>query len=94
MRVVEFQDWATPPTSPDDDFGGGDDEDGSDDSNYNGYWLGFEWPSRSSFGPWTVRLDGAAGAPSLGRSWRTVDGRTNVLACGRWGEQSLAAARA
>lgn len=42
LRLVEFQDWHTPPPSSDNDYGGRCDSDSDGgDSNYNGYWPGF-----------------------------------------------------
>lgn len=43
LRLVQFQDWHTPPPSSDDDMGRDDDDDrfDSDDSNYNGWCPGF-----------------------------------------------------
>jgi hypothetical protein len=42
IRLIEFQDWHTPPTSSDDEYyGAGDDDEDSDDSNYNGFHPGF-----------------------------------------------------
>lgn len=44
IRIIEFQDWHTPPPSSDDEFDGGRDDEGdgddSDDSNYNGFHPG------------------------------------------------------
>jgi hypothetical protein len=42
IRLVEFQDWHTPPTSDDEDgfLGAGPDDDDSDDSNFNGFHPG------------------------------------------------------
>lgn len=45
LRIVEYQDWNTPPSSSDDDNGhggGAEDDDDFGDSNYNGYHPGFE----------------------------------------------------
>ncbi|CAD6214183.1 unnamed protein product [Miscanthus lutarioriparius] len=54
IRLIEFQDWHTPPTSSDDvkDFGGDDSDSG--DSNFNGYHPSFggggSWPRTTHFG--------------------------------------------
>ncbi|CAD6222371.1 unnamed protein product [Miscanthus lutarioriparius] len=62
IRIVEFQDWHTTTPSSDDEFyGAGDDED-SDDSNYNGFHLGFGGGAR----PRTTRFAGPD-EPRLGR---------------------------
>jgi hypothetical protein len=49
IRLVEFQDWHTPPTSSDEGFDGDDDYE-NNDSNYNGFHPGFQ--SRDSAGSW------------------------------------------
>lgn len=40
LRIIEFQDWHTPPPSSDKEMGARDSDD-SGDSNYNGYHPGF-----------------------------------------------------
>lgn len=68
MRIVEFQDWHTPPPSDDDDdFPGRRDCDSdSGDNNYNGYWPGFVESGGGGSCPRTTRYCGA-GDPRLGR---------------------------
>jgi hypothetical protein len=41
LRLIEFQDWHTPPLSDDDDYNHCDSESDSGDSNFNGYWPSF-----------------------------------------------------
>ena len=67
---MEFQDWRTPPPSPDlDDMfpghDGHDTSDDSDDSNYNGYHPGFIASSGAGRRPRTTRF-GGDGDPALG----------------------------
>lgn len=71
LRIVEVQDWHTPPTSSDDEAGWGrrDEDDDSGDSNYNGYHPGLDdHRSRSSRAPRTLRFGNAGngGGPTLG----------------------------
>jgi hypothetical protein len=67
LRLVEFQDWHTPPPSNDDDFYGGRGSDtDSGDSNYNGYWPGFTDSDGAGVRSRTTRF-GGDGDPSLGR---------------------------
>ena len=47
LRIIEFQDWHTPPPSSGDDYDAGGD---SDDSNYNRYDPGFGGGSGGSRG--------------------------------------------
>ena len=63
LRIIEFQDWHTPPPSSGDHYDIGDDED-SDDSNYNGFHPGFSSGGGGSR-PRTTRF-GGAGEPRLG----------------------------
>lgn len=69
MRLVEFQDWHTPPTSDDDDdsfLGHRDTDSDSGDSNYNGYWSGVVESRGAGSRPTTTRY-GGDGDPRLGR---------------------------
>jgi hypothetical protein len=62
LRLIEYQDWHTPPPSSDDEmFYGGESSDGGD-SNYNGYHPGFGGGAR----PRTTRFGGDSD-PRLGR---------------------------
>lgn len=88
LRIIEFQDWNTPPSSPDDEGGWGrrDEDDDSDDSNYNGYHPGLDdVPSRSRRAPTTTCFgnSGNGGGPVLGRgSGPTFRPRQQVLLVG------------
>jgi hypothetical protein len=81
IRLVEFQDWHTPPPSSDDNFnyGAGDEED-SDDSNYNGFHPGFSGGGGAR--PRTTRFAGGD-EPRLGRgsgpAFRAQDTRQLIL---------------
>jgi len=67
LRVVEYQDWHTPPPSDDDDYRRRDNSDSdSGDSNYNGYWPGFCDCGGAGARPRTSRFDGER-VPRLGR---------------------------
>lgn len=66
IRLIEFQDWHTLPTSSDDEFyGDGDDDGDSDDSNHNGVHPGFKSGGGRRTRPRTTCFAGG-GAPSLG----------------------------
>lgn len=64
IRIIEFQDWHTPPPSSNDGFDGGGDSD-SGDSNFNGYHPGFGGSCGGSR-PRTTRY-GGNDDPYLGR---------------------------
>ena len=64
LRLVEFQDWHTPPPSSDDGYA--DDDSDSGDSNFNGYWPGFSDRGGGGARPRTTRF-GGADDPHLGR---------------------------
>lgn len=65
LRLIEYQDWHTPPPSSDDEmFYGGESSD-SGDSNYNGYHPGFGGGGGGAR-PRTTRF-GGNGDPRLGR---------------------------
>ena len=77
LRIVEFQDWHTPPPSFDDDYGVGDEED-SDDSNYNGWHPGFGGGARPRMtcfaGPTEPRLGRGSGPrPGLDGKFFNLD---------------------
>lgn len=67
IRIVEFQDWSTPPPSFDEGPGGGNlDDDDSDDSHFNGH-PSMDMGGDRSHGPRTVRCtDAEDDAPHLG----------------------------
>lgn len=72
VRIIEFQDWNTPPSSPDDDGGGAKDDDDSGDNHYNGSHPSIDdAPSRSSHAPRMTRFanagNGDGGGPAFGR---------------------------
>jgi hypothetical protein len=72
LRIIEFQDWHTPPPSSGDDYYPGGDSDDSGDSNYNGYHPGFS----TGGGGALLRRGGA-----VSRSWvRTVFPGTGIEA--------------
>lgn len=58
IRMIEFQDWHTPPTSSDEGFDAGDEED-SNDINYNGFHPGFQASGGAGSRPRTSRFAGA-----------------------------------
>ncbi|CAD6336234.1 unnamed protein product [Miscanthus lutarioriparius] len=64
LRIIEFQDWHTPPTSWD-EWMGADGSDDSGDSNFNGYHPGFATRGGGGARPWTTRF-GGADEPRLG----------------------------
>jgi hypothetical protein len=68
IRIVEFQDWNSQPTSVDEDYRRDDSEhDGSDDSNHNRRHPGLDQGGDGYRGPRTVRCAGATDAdPRLG----------------------------
>lgn len=68
LRIMEFQDWHTPPPSSDEDYGYNDDED-SDDTNYNGFHPGFGDGGGTGARPRKTRFAGPD-EPRLGRGSR------------------------
>jgi hypothetical protein len=71
LRLVEFQDWHTPPPSSDNEFVAGDDS-GSGDSKYNGYCPGLwegdggpSWPRTMRFGGEDDLLLGYGSGPTF-----------------------------
>jgi hypothetical protein len=67
LRIVEYQDWHTPPPSDDEGFDPRDDED-SDDSNCNGFHPGFQHSGGGGARPRTTRF-GRAQDPRLQRNF-------------------------
>ena len=65
LRIVEFQDWHTPPPSSDEDMGYGDEDTDSGDSNYNGYHPGYGGGGGGRRRPRTTRF-GGRDEPRLG----------------------------
>ncbi|CAD6247774.1 unnamed protein product [Miscanthus lutarioriparius] len=66
LRIVEFQDWHTPPPSSDDEmYNAGDDDEDRDNSNYNGFHPGFSGDGSRSR-PRTTRF-GRDSDPALGK---------------------------
>ena len=69
IRIVEFQDWHTPPPSYDDeDDTYRDDDSDSGDNNFNGYHPGEQPSGGGGRRPRNTRL-GAAGDPRLSNGW-------------------------
>jgi hypothetical protein len=67
LRIVEYQDWHSPPPSEDEDYRRDDDSD-SGDSNCNGYWLGHSDRGGAGDRPRTTRF-GDARDPRMQRNY-------------------------
>lgn len=81
IRIIEFQDWHTPPPSSDEEFYGANDDEDTDDSNYNGFHPGFggggrgAQPQTTGFaGPEELHL-----GPGYGPSFWARETRRSVL---------------
>jgi hypothetical protein len=84
LRIVEFQDWHTPPPSSDDELGYGNDDsdDDSGDSNYNGYHPGFVASGGAGARPRTSRFAGPDEprlGPGHGPSFRARESRQPIV---------------
>jgi hypothetical protein len=88
LRIIEYQDWHTPPPSSDEEMDFGDDDSDSGDSNFNGYYPGFREggsgggrrrPRTTRFG----RSDEPRLGPGSGPACRPRDSRLSIVV-GKW----------
>jgi len=92
LRIIEFQDWHTPPTSNVEGYGYGDGDSGNSDSNFNGYWPSFcdcggggAWPRSTRFGgdddPRLGRGSGLSFRPREASRWPARSSRRASPCC-------------